>query len=40
MKSLMKMWEWFTASANMIPKSNPFYGDLPKDDDVDYLNLS
>lgn len=40
MKELMNMRERFTASASAIPKSNPFYEDLPADEDVDYRNLS
>lgn len=40
MKELMNLWEWFTASASAIPRSYPFYEDLPKDENVDFENLS
>lgn len=36
----MKLRERFTASANIIPKSNAFCYDLPPDEEVDYMNLS
>lgn len=40
MKELMNMRDRFTASSGLLPKSNPFYEDLPWDEEVDYLGLS
>lgn len=40
MKELMAMREKFNASSGILPKCNPFYEDLPWDEEVDYLNLS